>query len=196
MKNIERAAELFRDATQLIPGIRERLFQAIADHDPLIRLVAAIQIASRWPEELPETSVGEVLELLARDEYFEQFPFQEEYTAATTTEETCGLLGQDIVGAFAHLKCGQADFVIPRLLEFWSFDSQFYELGHIMLSLAFPSSDRVVVITELSGLQRRILQALIAQPNIWINDMMWSQALIQHGLPCTRSEMIRLLGYS
>jgi hypothetical protein len=157
--------------------------------------VAAIELAKRWPGDLPEASIRELLDTLARDEYFEPSPLEDDYAEATATEEDCGALGQDIVLAFAHLGCGQADFVIPRLLEFWSFDSQFYELGHAMLALAFPPSDRMVVEESLSGRQRRIVQALLAQPMIWDSDMTWGEALIRYGLPRTRGEMFCLLGY-
>jgi hypothetical protein len=190
-----RAAKLFRGCTQPRPGVRARLSKGLADPHPLVRHVAAIELAKWWPGDLPEASIRELLETLARDEYYEPSPFEDDYAEATATEEDCGFLGQDIVVAFAHLEYGQADFVIRRLLEFWSFDCQFYELGHAMLALAFPPSDRTLLKENLSGLQQRILQGLVAQAMIWNCDMNWKEALVQHGLPETLHERFSLLGY-
>ena len=97
--------------------------------------------------------------------------------------------------AFAKLSCGQADFVIPRLLEFWSFDCEFYELGHALLSLSFPPSDRAVDPDTLSGRQQRVLEALVAQPLIWRNDGPWGSTLARYGLPLTLSKMLKFRGY-
>lgn len=189
-----RATELFQAATRLLSDAREQLLEGLGDGNPLVRHVAAIELAKRWPEELPETSIRELLETLARNEYREPLLFESEYAEATATEEDCGSLGQDIVIAFAHLGYGQADFVIPRLLEFWSFDYQFYELGYAMLALAFPRSEQPVRNEQLSDHQRSILRALTAQSEIWISDMTWEQRLTRYGLPGTRSEMLSLLG--
>src|SRR5262249_26361120 len=145
--------------------------------------VAAIELAKLDAERLPEQSIRELLNTLARLEYLERLPLEDEYSEATATEEDCKSLGQEIVLAFAALHCGQADYVIPRLLEFWSFDSQFYELAHAMLALAFPVTSVRVEKGALSGVQCRILKALVAESAIWCSDGYWPGTLSKRGLP-------------
>ena len=195
MVSRKRAAEIFQVANQNARGARQRLLKGLKDRDPLVRQVSAIELAKRWPEELTEASIRELLETLGRDEYLEPSPFDDDYVEATATEEDSGSLGQDSVVAFAHLSYGQADFVIPRLLEFWSFDCEFYELGDALLALSFPPSDRLDDFETLSGRQQRVLEALVAQPLIWQNDGTWRSTLARYGLPLTLSKMLKFLGY-
>ena len=191
----KRAAELIQVANQDARGARQRLLKGLKDRDPLVRHVSAIELAKRWPGELTEASIRELLETLGRDEYLEPSPFDDDYTEATASDEDSGELGQDIVVAFAHLSCGQADFVIPRLLEFWSVDCEFYELGDALLALSFPPSNQVVDPNTLSGRQERVVEALVAQPLIWRNHGTWRGTLARYGLPLTLSKLLKFLGY-
>lgn len=196
MGEVERAAKIFQDARCNGAGIHRELTDALSDPSPLVRHVAAIELAQRWPDELPERIIREMLDTLGRDEYFDPPPFESDYAEATATDKDCGCLGQDIVVAFSYLACNQAEFVIPRLLEFWSFDSQFYELAHALLALAFPrSTSRIPSKNHLTGVQRRILTALIAQPTIWGRDMTWKEHIARYGLPDTLSELRKFMGY-
>jgi hypothetical protein len=191
-----RAAELYQAAAHPSPTTPDTLLEALYASEALVRHVAAIELAKIDPERLPEQSLRELLDTLARLEYLERLPLEEEYSQATATDEEDGkCVGQEIVLAFAALRCGQADYVIPRLLEFWSFDSQFYELAHAMLALAFPLTRSRIEKEALNGVQYRILQALVAEGAIWGSDASWSSALTAHGLPQSRDEVSRLLGY-
>lgn len=163
----QRAAELYRDAVQPTPDTRKWLVRSLSDAEPLVRHVAAIALAKCWPEQRPERSIRELLDTLAQLEYLEKPRIESEYAEASDTGEDCESLGQEIVRAFAELRCGQAEYMIPRLLEFWSFDSQFYELAHAMIALAFPITDGRVDPKSLGGVQYRILQALAAGLAIW-----------------------------
>jgi hypothetical protein len=196
MTSRDRAATLFRDAARPGRGVRKRLVQSLSDPEPLVRHVAAIALAQRWPDQLPETVIRELLDTLARLEYLERLPIEDEYSAATATEEDCGYLANDIVVAFTQLACGQADFVIPRLLEFWSFDPQQYDFGHALLALTFPRTRKKVVGSRLTGVQQRVLEAAVRQDDIWQGDAFWPPALAAHGLPRTNEGMRRLMGYT
>ncbi|MFO1042618.1 MAG: hypothetical protein U0941_12570 [Planctomycetaceae bacterium] len=198
LMNRELAMKLFQMASQGARGTRQKLLDGVKDRDPLVRHVSAIELARKWPKELTEASIRELLETLARDQYGEPSPFDDDYTEVTTPhdeDEDGGELGQDIVVAFSHLNCGQAGFVIPRLLEFWSFGCEFYELGDAMLALSFPTSDSAVDSNSLSGLQENVLEALIAQPRIWENHSSWKNTLARYGLPRTLAKMRKFLGY-
>jgi hypothetical protein len=190
-----RAAELYRASARPLPTTSDSLSAALFAPERLIRHVAAIELAKLDPERLPEQSIRELLDTLVRLEYLERLPLEEEYSEATATEEGCKFLGQEIVLAFARLRCGQADYLIPRLLEFWSFASQFYELAHAMLALAFPVTSSRVEKEALSGVQCCILQALVVEEAIWRFDGDWSSVLSKYGLPQSRDEVYRLLGY-
>jgi hypothetical protein len=189
------AADLYRAASHPSSATPDDLAEALSAPEALVRHVAAIELAKLDPERLPEQSIRELLDTLARGEYLERLPLEAEYSEVTSTEEDCKGLGQEIVQAIAALHCGQADYVIPRLLEFWSFDSQFYELAHAMLALAFPVTGSPVEKGKLSGVQKRILQALVEEKEIWRGDGFWPDALSEHGLPQSRDEVYRLLGY-
>jgi hypothetical protein len=195
MAHRRRAAELYQAATRSSATASDTLAEALFAPEPLVRHVAGIELATLDPERLPEQLIRELLETLARLEYFERLPIEEEYSEATATEEDCKCLGQEIVRALAALRCGQADYVIPRLLEFWSFDSTFYELAHAMLALAFPVTSERVKKSDLSGVQYRILQALVVESEIWGSDAYWPGLLSKHGLPKSRDKVYRLLGY-
>jgi hypothetical protein len=192
---LRRATELYREAAHPLPTTRDALVAALSDPETLVRHMAAIELAKLDPQRLPEQSIHELLDTLARLEYLERLPLEEEYAQVTETDDDCKCLGQEIALAFAALPCGQADYVIPRLLEFWSFDSQFYELAHAMLALAFPVTSTRVEKESLSRLQYRILQALVSEEAIWRSDGFWPGALSAHGLPQTRIQVYRLLGY-
>lgn len=192
----QRAAELYHDCARPSASVQDALSQALSAAEPLVRHVAAIELAKLNPELLSEQSIREMLETLAKLEYLERLPIEDEYAEATATEEDSKCLGQEIAIALASLRCGQANFVIPRLLEFWSFDCQFYELAHAMLALAFPVTDSVVEKVELSGVQIRILQALVNESSqIWGSDYYWPDALSKHGLPRSRKDVCALLEY-
>ena len=196
MSTHERAADLFQEATQPSLATRERLIQSLTDSDALVRHIAAIGLSRSWPDQLPEAAIRELLETLARLEYLERLPIADGYVAATATEDDCGDLGNDIVTAFTDLGCGQADFVIPRLLEFWSFDPQQYEFGHALIALAFPRTRDEVVSSRLTGVQQRVLQATVRQEGIWLGDPYWPPALADRGLPTSNEGVRRLLGYT
>jgi hypothetical protein len=191
----QRAADLYRAATAPSSRTSDQLVEALSPAEPLVRHVAAIELAKLDPLRLPEHSIRELLDTVARDEYGEHLALDEEYGEATATEEDCKALGQQIVLAFAALHCGQADFVIPRLLEFWSFDSEFYELAFALLALAFPLTDAPVDRRSLTGVQSRILRALVKEPALWGSYGEWPDTLSEHGLPTSRDEVYRLLGY-
>jgi hypothetical protein len=189
------AAELYQSAAHPSPTTLDSLVEALAAPDALVRHVAGIELAKLDPNRLPEKSIRELLDTLARLEYLERLPLEQEYAEATVNEGDSKWLGQEIVLAFAALHCSQADYVIPRLLEFWSFDSQLYELAHAMLALAFPVTSTRVEKEALSGVQYRILQALVVESAIWCSDGYWAGVLSKHGLPQSRDEVFCLLGY-
>lgn len=191
----DRAAELFRSSANAGKKMRQQLLEAISDSSALVRHVAAVRLADRWASDLPENAIRELLDTLGRLEYLERLPIDDDYRAATDTGDDCSDLGNDIVRSFTHLKCGQADFVVHRLLEFWSFDVQQYEFGHALIALTFPKFTRKVKAEDLSGIQRRVLQAAIRQGAIWTGDGFWRETLRAHGLPGSQAEVRKLLGY-
>jgi len=195
MDHRRRAAALYRAVACPSATTRDTLVEALSAPETLVRHVAAIKLAKLDSDRLPEESIRELLNTLARLEYQERLPLELEYSEVTATEEDCKHLGQEIVNAFAALRCGQADYVIPRLLEFWSFDSEFYELAHAMLALAFTVTSERVEKGVLSGMQYRILQALVVESAIWRFDGDWPKVLCTYGLPQSREEVYRLLGY-
>jgi hypothetical protein len=197
MSEQDRAGELFRNSGTSAQGVRERLLDALSDSSALVRHVAAIRLADGWPTDLPEKAIRELLDTLGSLEYHEPVAIQDDYRAATDTgeEDTCPDLGNDIVRAFTYLQCGQANFVIHRLLEFWSFDVQQYDFGHALIALSFPKSDRKVDGENLSGIQRGVLKAVIRQEDIWSGDGYWKKTLRTHGLPENQTGVRKLLGY-
>ncbi len=138
----KRAAELLRLATTSPKIESEMLIRALADPSPLVRHVAAVELARHSPDQLPEASILELLDTLSDLEYSRKPTIAAEYEEVTATEDDSNDLGQDIVLAIASLRCGQADFAIGRLLEFWSFRTQFYELAHALLALGFPRNSQ------------------------------------------------------
>jgi hypothetical protein len=191
MDNSQQVVTLLRSDSSVA-----ELLSSLVHNDALVRTVAGIQLANRFPDQLPESSIRELLDTLARLEYFDELAVAAEYGDITATElDDFHDLGQDIVLAFQSLRSGQADFAIYRLLEFWSFDEQFYELAHAMLALAFPLTDSCPEPSSLSGLQKRILQALVKTEPIWRSDMSFGDTLVSHGLPESRQDMRQYLGY-
>jgi hypothetical protein len=172
--------------------MHDALAHALPAPESLVRHVAAIELAKLDPERVPERSLRELLDTLARLEYLERLPIEAEYSEATATDGDCCFLAQEIVLAFAALRYGQADYVIPRLLEFWSFDIQFYELAHALLALAFPRTRSPVEKAALTRVQQRILQALVARDALWRSDGYWPELLSEHGLPLSRDDVFRL----
>jgi len=190
-----RAASLFHRISLSDEQAKDALIQALSDQDALVRHVAAIELAQLAPSRLPESSIRELLDTLGRLEYFEKLAIEEEYFEVTATENDFLTLDQQIVVAFCALNCGQADYVVARLLEFWSFDSQFYELGRALLALTFPSSNLPIRREELNNRQYRVLQALVAETEIWTSDATWPRTLAKHGLPQNRGSVRELLKY-
>jgi hypothetical protein len=195
MDDRKRAIDLWRGAAGDPPAGCAQLVDALVSQSVLLRHVAAVALANLSPEQLPESSIRELLSTLARLEYLERPAIAAAYAEVTAMEDDSHDLGQDIVVALAALRCGQADFAIPRLLEFWSFDSQFYELAHALLALAFPLTEVRVVKDSLTGVQYRILQALVATGTIWASDATWPACLTARGLPASRAGVFQLLGY-
>jgi hypothetical protein len=195
MTPVERAAELFRQTRNSKRDTPARLVRALADTELMVRQVAAIELARKWPARLPDAAVRELLETLARLMYGEGRSLDIDYEEATATEDDSGALAQDIVLALANLRCGQAGFAIPRLLEFWSFSHPFYELGHALIALAFPVSKSKAVVPRRLGMQYQVLQALVVAEDIWQFDGDWSALLKSRGLPTTRKAMYKFLGY-
>ena len=75
-----------RACRRVVPGCRtartnarERLGAACGHIYPLVQHVAAIELAKRWPADLPEQSIRELFETLTREEYKEPSPIEEEY---------------------------------------------------------------------------------------------------------------------
>jgi hypothetical protein len=194
MSSHDRASALYREAGQPGTQTRQRLIQALSDLDPLVRHIAAIELARLWPNELPEAAIRELLETFARLEYLEHPEIEGQYATATVTPDEYSDLGNEIIAAFTNLGCGQADFVIPRLLEFWSFDLQQYDLGHALIALAFPVTDCPVPVESLSGVQRRVLEVTIRHDDIWRGDPFWPQTLAARGLPTSQAALGQLLG--
>ena len=164
---------------------------------PLVRHVAAIELAKRWPADLPEQSIRELFETLTREEYKEPSPIEEEYASVTSTEDGGGCLGQDIVRrtfAVPWVRAGE-NTCVPHLLEFWSFDPQFYELGEALLALAFPAAPAGANREHLTGVQRRVLEAFLRNQEIWFSDLNWPRLLAARGLPGRLDEMQLFLGY-
>jgi hypothetical protein len=191
MEEHERAADLFRESRHLSDDTPDRLERSLTDPSALVRHVAAIALAGIDPDRLPEPSIRELLDTLVKLENREPLPIEESYIEATVTEdeEDAGALGQDIALALASLRCGQADFAIPRLLAFWAFDSRFYELAYALLGLTFPVMNSPVQARSLSQVQNNILDALLREPAIWSHDLIFVKHLSARGLPQTRQEM-------
>jgi len=200
MENSQIAAELYREARDPLPSTTTKLIAALASTDASTRHVAAIELAELAPQELTHKALEELVDTLARLENMERPPLVDEYSemAATVLTEPDDWrdLGQSIVLAFAKLQCGQADCLIPRLIEFWSYDGQFYELAHALITLAFPITDLPMEKRNLSGVQYRVLQALTQNTEIWLSDSAWVARLPRHGLPLSRDATFEFLGYT
>ncbi len=100
-------------------------------------------------------------------------------------------LQQDAVLAIAQLPDGRALELVPDLIQFLDEDSQFYELAHALVAIAFqPTSSSSSAVDDV---QRKVLAAIIANDDIWTLDGTFAERLKQRGLPQTRDEVERLL---
>ena len=102
-------------------------------------------------------------------------------------------LQQDTVLAFANLPNGTADWIVWDLIRYFVSDTQFYELAHAMLALAFPVSPSVDDLFVRGNMQRDVLSTIINNKAIWRSDMTIAGRLAERGLPTDRDGVAKLI---
>jgi Domain of unknown function (DUF4262) len=102
-------------------------------------------------------------------------------------------LQQDIVLAMRYLRSCDVTELIPALIGYFKEDDQFYELGHAMISLAFPRKRSTVSSEALTDMQREVLTALTGTDAIWSSDGTLAALLKVRGLPTTKSKAQQLV---
>ncbi len=102
-------------------------------------------------------------------------------------------LQQDVVLAMPYLRSCDVTELVPALIGYFKDDDQFYELGHAMISLAFPRRRSAVSPETLTEMQREVLAALTGTDAIWRSDGTVATLLKSRGLPTTKSKAQQLV---
>lgn len=102
-------------------------------------------------------------------------------------------LQQDVVLAMQNLRPGNTAELVHELIGYFKDDDQFYELGHAMISLAFPKRRSTISPETLTDLQRDVLTSLIEKDAIWKCDGDLPALLKNRGLPITKSKSRQLV---
>jgi hypothetical protein len=105
-------------------------------------------------------------------------------------------LQQDVVLAMQHLRTSDVTELILALIGYFKDDDQFYELGHAMVSLAFPRKRSIISPETLTDLQRDVLASLNEKDAIWKCDGDLPALLKSRGLPITKSKSRQLVANS
>jgi hypothetical protein len=158
----------------------------VADPDSLVRHVAAVQLATHSPADLPAAAVRELLDTLIQvSRPSARFPLTPEYEEATDDGNSSWDLGQHIALALADLPAGSADFAVPELVALWRRDRQFYEAVLAAVSLSFREGGRPVA-AALSESQRAVLAAIADDEALWSYCGDTTPTLVARGLPGSR----------
>ncbi len=102
-------------------------------------------------------------------------------------------LQQDVVIAMQYLRSRDVTELVRALMGYFKDDDQFYELGHAMISLAFPRKRSIVSPETMTDLQRDVLTSLNDNDAIWKCDGDLPALLKSRGLPITKSKSRQLV---
>jgi hypothetical protein len=102
-------------------------------------------------------------------------------------------LQQDVVLAIQYLRSRDVTELVQALIGYFKDDDQFYELGHAMISLAFPRKRSTISPETLTDLQRDVLTSLNEKEAIWKCDGDLPALLKSRGLPTTKSKSRQLV---
>ena len=102
-------------------------------------------------------------------------------------------LQQDVVIAMQYLRSRDLTELVQALMGYFKDDDQFYELGHAMISLAFPRKRSTISPETLTDLQRDVLTSLNEKDAIWKCDGDLAALLKSRGLPTTKSKSRQLV---
>jgi len=185
--DIQRAAKLYQSVKRDASAAQKSLFEAISDADELVRIVASIQVAHESPGSLPDKATQEMLDLFLGEPFrlSHEPPIYAAYAEATTTEDDSCDLGQDLALALAKLPVGSADSAIPAIIALWKNDRQFYEAALAAIALTFAEG-RKPIASQLSDVQREVLEALLGDMTIWDYCGDTEPMLAARGLPRSR----------
>lgn len=142
---------------------------------------------------LPSEAVLDCLSTLLHASYDDQ-PLKYEKLSDQYSDATNGKdLQQEVVLAMRNLRSCDVTELIPALIGYFKEDDQFYELGHAMISLAFPRKRSPISPAALTDMQRNVLTALTETDAIWRCDGTLATLLKGRGLPPTRSKAQQLI---
>jgi hypothetical protein len=102
-------------------------------------------------------------------------------------------LQQDVVLAMQFFRGRDVTELVQELIGYFNGDDQFYELGHAMISLAFPKKRSAISPETLTDLQRDVLTSLNEKAAIWECDGELPALLKSRGLPTTKSKSRQLV---
>lgn len=102
-------------------------------------------------------------------------------------------LQQDVVLAMQYFRSRDVTELVQALIGYFKGDEQFYELGHAIISLAFPTKRSTISPETLTDLQRDVLTSLNEKEAIWKCDGELPALLKSRGLPITRSKSRQLV---
>lgn len=102
-------------------------------------------------------------------------------------------LQQDVVLALRYLRSRDVTDLAQALIGYFKDDDQFYELGHAMITLAFPRKRSTISPETLTDLQRDVLTSLNEKDAIWKYDGDLPALLKNRGLPITQSKSRQLV---
>ena len=105
-------------------------------------------------------------------------------------------LQQDVVIAMQYLRSRDVTELVRTLMGYFKHDDQFYELGHAMISLAFPRKRSTISPETMTDLQRDVLTSLNDNDAIWKCDGDLPALLKSRGLPITKSKSRQLVANS
>lgn len=162
--------------------------------DYLVRYISSIRLCDLQPGRLTQLAIGTLF--LTLNETFREhgrpMPIEEAYASVCDGAD----LQQDTVCALANLNHDQYDramVYVPRFIDPFAQDRQFYELGHLMLSMAFPMSHVPVRSSDTTPTQKAVLIALLENDAIWLHDGDWPMMLESVGLPTTQDGVSALV---
>jgi hypothetical protein len=192
---IDRAKQLFELTIKDPRGALLPLTKALSDTSKLMRLIASVQMSNLAPSSMARQNIRELGDILSEsynDALVEQFTkLQADFLEATDGNMDAQ---QEVVNAIATLNVGQAEFLVKDLIAYFYDDVQFYELGHTVLAIMFPTSHQMVRRDSINEQQLAVLSCLIKNDPIWRNDLDIEDDLKSRGLPTTRAEMLTFIG--
>ena len=157
-------------------------------------IATSLRTAMRHPIALRDDEVRRLTNVLhvSYDQHCKDDYESLAYQYSKTTDDGNDLQ-QDTVLAFANLPNGTADWIVCDLIRYFDTDTQFYELAHAMLALAFPTASNVDDLFVRGNMQRDVLSAIINNEAIWRSDMAIADRLAERGLPRDRDSVTKLM---